>query len=1470
MKKNSNLKIKQSVVAFVTLLILLSIFPFAKAQQTVPNMNFSDDTWIDEFDNISGIDVVRSSNFSVVNGNAVISTGVKIILCDFNDKESMNYGAYGGSIALPSIFNVSQRLSEILSPQNMIEWSLLDIVYKYSEFDNNQYLSLMKKNDGKYASTSKAVLGNTVFHYFKFKVSESKIHIRAITPYWKGKIEGSTNEIRMYVWNNSYTLLGMGFLKGRWVEVDHTQEKTGITLSSTLFDTDNYVDDDGYIHILIVAAGNVLSSFSLASDYVKVDVEAEIYNTNAIIISKEITVDESNISRWGYFVWDDVVLPGKTSIKYQILYHPDKRPVGVFEPISDDLLPGNEEGFTKPPVDLSRLNLSSGEFYTLRLKANLTTTDPSITPKIKRWGITWQKYDNYWLDNFSTNLRVDKLENLNIENSSVNITLGRANWPMFGFNLKNVRAFPGMGPKSFDELRLKTPSGVGGSSPPVIVNGVMYVVSNKYNVLYAIPANATGKVVKPLQTSSKIDPVYGSPLATEDFIIVATSNSSLLKDVKNKVYAFYRENISEKAWEYSYSGADTSICFSGSPVVHDGKIFLTAWSGKYKLADILSGLGESKGKLIAIDEYTGKPIWTPFELPAPSLCTPAVDSGMVFVGCENINGSSLFAIDEESGKAIWESNELGPIGRIAPVISGDKIIVTYAQLSTPVIGQATTHLAAVYKDNGTLAWDVEIGNITLSTKYPTEIPFLGHLEIGSSTPVVYDNKVFVASSDGVVYSVNITTGEIIWEYEVSKEGFLPQNLGTGVIYSSPVIADNVLYIATQLGIIYALDVDTGIEICEPFKADAGFISSPIVVDGILYICDNAGRIYAFGEPKIQYNMQGRIVSNIIRPPVGKWWHTFYADSSVDGKFIYSILDENYNTLLYNIKNGDNLSSLKTNKIRLCADISRNDVSQNPTLNTWSISFVDETDFPGEWNDLTPQGYSNEELVNCTIDVADKTSGLDVSSARYAVNYSIVAANVTLQPLIDGLLKTIIEENPKQFGKIVNYSLYGENLPRYLYTQWAKATCFPSINGSKAVTIIAYNVPLTPDALRNKLPMKLFDEYLGEYGNNYLIEINGVEFQISDLAGNVNNSITYEIQVDTEPPTSNITFISPEAFSDGTYKWYGINDISLIVKAQDDKSGLSMVLLYYKYSENGANWSDWELFANLTPYEPSSFSPVYNGFYKLCSIAVDKAGNYENLDGKEEKGNVSFIVVDTEKPRAYYDPEADHWYNSSAPKIKINFTDNMALKSIEYQLSNTTWESNWITIDDNIGSRFYNKTFQIDSSIWQSINPGLTYYLIFRINDYGNNENITIEKPYKIGKDIDRPRSEIQAFNVKWHSSLPIKVTARAIDGTSSVSKVTLYYSYSPDNKTWTDWKAYKEGKYIGNGTWEWKFDAPNGNGYYKFYTVSNDEAGNVEYKEGYEIVTGVNALPLTQIIIAIVLLIVAVILAIYIGLIRRK
>jgi M6 family metalloprotease-like protein len=78
---------------------------------------------------------------------------------------------------------------------------------------------------------------------------------------------------------------------------------------------------------------------------------------------------------------------------------------------------------------------------------------------------------------------------------------------------------------------------------------------------------------------------------------------------------------------------------------------------------------------------------------------------------------------------------------------------------------------------------------------------------------------------------------------------------------------------------------------------------------------------------------------------------------------------------------------------------------------------------------------------------------------------------------------------------------------------------------------------------------------------------------------------------------------------------------------------------------------------------------------------------------------------------------------------------------------------------------------------------------------------------------------------------PIKITATASDDLSGVAKVELWYRYSLDN--WTDTVAWKKRPWRlygvddnGADGWSWEFDAPEGYGYYEFYSIATDRAGN--------------------------------------------
>ena len=74
--------------------------------------------------------------------------------------------------------------------------------------------------------------------------------------------------------------------------------------------------------------------------------------------------------------------------------------------------------------------------------------------------------------------------------------------------------------------------------------------------------------------------------------------------------------------------------------------------------------------------------------------------------------------------------------------------------------------------------------------------------------------------------------ELIWKHPTA-----------GVVSSSPVIAEGVLYVGSEDGNLFALDAETG----EPrwmHPTGDKVYSSPSVTDGILYVGSSDGRLYA--------------------------------------------------------------------------------------------------------------------------------------------------------------------------------------------------------------------------------------------------------------------------------------------------------------------------------------------------------------------------------------------------------------------------------------------------------------------------------------------------------------------------------------------------------------------------------------------------------------------------------------------------
>jgi len=162
-------------------------------------------------------------------------------------------------------------------------------------------------------------------------------------------------------------------------------------------------------------------------------------------------------------------------------------------------------------------------------------------------------------------------------------------------------------------------------SGPAIANGLLYVGSRD-GYLYALDVN-TGALVWRYAVNN-ISLEMSSPTVVNNIvyiagwhdIIVGTSN-------KGSVYAI-NASTGQLVWEkYQNTG------FGSSPIVADGKLFIT----------------NESGDLLAMDAITGTQLWTRTIL--SNGASPAVMNGIVYVGGGGTN--YFYAIDAITGIDIW-------------------------------------------------------------------------------------------------------------------------------------------------------------------------------------------------------------------------------------------------------------------------------------------------------------------------------------------------------------------------------------------------------------------------------------------------------------------------------------------------------------------------------------------------------------------------------------------------------------------------------------------------------------------------------------------------------------------------------------------------------------------------------------------------------------------------------------------------
>jgi outer membrane protein assembly factor BamB len=1311
---------------------------------------------IDEDDGVYYIDIFDDLNdFELINCTTSIEKG-KIILDPYSSTtRTYDYSdwtiesedrAYSYSFLMPLSprFGINYFENEFDSDidYNLIE-SKNNIFYPLNEVDEPLLLLPMKK-----------------IHHFRLKINENINFTNKLNIYWCGKAEND-KQISLYYWQPANQL-------GKWEEAASSVSNSSIIEIQQNFTGDLFIDEDNFIDFCLVATPNYSESCSLFTDYVKINTYGQGSSYYGHFISNEINPDK--LDRWEFLSWEDYERSG-TSIRYHILYENN---TDDFNLVNDTYLPGNKFGFTSSPVNLEDLPL-----YNIKILANLSTNNPSISPEIDSLSLTWQTNNNIWRDRFSSPLRVDQIDNIIISNGEAKLILSVNDWLMFGKNSANTRSTNSYGPdiNNHSYYWYTTVSSGSEYRNPVLNDNILYIASIDGDRLYSynatIPLGDIGSTITPLkQVDIPVNTIESSPALTNDGkLIVASGTTSSGGDIDNKIFAYSTDNIlsDNPIWEFNYSEIDEDnqyICYSASPTIYEDKILICSWSGKDSIWDSLwnyFNFSSGNNKLIVLD-FDGNFKWL-YDLPAGSFSSPAVYNDIVIVGCENNDGNSIFAIDIDNGEKIWE-NSVGSIGRNNPLIYDDKVFITVKERGDiPFTG--FERIVALDFSDGSELWNLSIGDEVADN----------YKKIAGASSTVYDDYLYAVSADGTIYAFDIEDGDEIW----SKKIYTKSIISPYYLVSSPVCTRDLLYIGTPDGTLYALDRTNGSIIWQENSYDNSPIqNSPIVVDGIIYYSSENGMLYSRGEFKgIEGEViTGSILSSPIHLPDPNYnWNKFYVEYLTnDGKMEFFILDKYGNILLDDISDGSNISKSNVNNkdtIRLRADFSANyssNVSGQAILKDWEVTFGND-DYTAETIFYDSSFYSSGIPPICKIDVQNNYVGL-LDTSEFRIKYeqeSEEFTSVWYDAVFSGIEGTL---NRETITADLSQTDITNNNTIFLEIQFKINDAGNNNNETKSNWYdIEYD---TPDI---KSPIFFEETFIPDEGwisiNNPICSINvkdeGTGGNITGLnLGSGKYTLKYKDDTGTKYHTDKTISngingtISTVTITADLSQLEFITDIIEFQQIRfyiEDIAENEKYTNYFELKTDNEKPYSWISNSNEIPSstniesiiieanaEDNISTIVYVDLYYLRSqdnewkifdrdddspysweftIEDNEGGKIEicsiatdladNIEDFPSVGDVS-LIYDPNNPTKPIFESLYTFENDTIPSFDdIQFYDDYKLKSIEYRL-NFHNQDEWIIINQNINSDRITPIWNLTNDDWDYMLEDVEYYIYFRITD----------------------------------------------------------------------------------------------------------------------------------------------------------
>ena len=335
---------------------------------------------------------------------------------------------------------------------------------------------------------------------------------------------------------------------------------------------------------------------------------------------------------------------------------------------------------------------------------------------------------------------------------------------------------------------------------------------------------------------------YSSPIIWDDKLFL----TSALVDTNERLLICFDKKTGKKLWQkpvlnspFERKHNDNSYA-SGTPST-DGKLVYVSFL-------------DGEDAYVAAYDFSGNKVWEQrpgkFQSPHGYSCSPAIYNDKLIINGNSLGDSFLAALNKNDGSIIWKVQHENPAhsfttpifremaGKMQMIFGGNKQIISF----NPDDGSRYWWIDGPSEDFcSTPVYNKKHDLILISSAWPQRILMAikpdGAGNVSESkvvwqtkegafyvpSPVCTDDYLFSTMTNGTVHCINVATGEILWKENLGKQ------------YPSPVLADGLVYMPNDEGVITLIKPGPVFEAIAKNSIGEHMNASPAISNGKIYL-----------------------------------------------------------------------------------------------------------------------------------------------------------------------------------------------------------------------------------------------------------------------------------------------------------------------------------------------------------------------------------------------------------------------------------------------------------------------------------------------------------------------------------------------------------------------------------------------------------------------------------------------------------